>query len=100
MNGLVKIQMVKENENWAFPDVETFVEFAIDYIRTTQRALVRLPQNDLFNFSKFLKLKYHALTLNDAGEIMAEKMLNGKKPNKIMAEGKKEVIQMLKKEGF
>jgi len=100
MNGLVKIHMVPENENWAFPDVETFIDFVIEQVKITQKALVRLPQDDPYNLDKFLKQKYHALLIDNDGEIVAEKMRNRNKPNLVVAKGKEEVTQLLKKEGF
>lgn len=100
MNGLVKIHMVPENENWAFPDVETFIDFVIEQVTTTQKALIRLPQNKPYNLDKFLKQKYHALLIDNDGEIVAEKMRNRNKPNLVVAKGKEEVTQLLKKEGF
>lgn len=102
MNGLIQVPIRNGSEvkNFVFPNLETFVDFATSYINETGMGLVRLPEGDPFNVSKFIKLKYHALTVNNKGEITAEKMMNGGKPNKIIAEGKEEVIQLIRKEGF
>ena len=100
MNSLVKIYMVPEDENWAFPDMETFIDFVIEHVKATQKALVRLPQDDLYHFVKFMKQEYHALLVDDDGEIVAEKMQSRKRPNLVIAKGKEEVVQLLKEVGW
>jgi hypothetical protein len=100
MDGLVKIYMVPEKENWAFPDIETFIDFVVEHVKATQKALVRLPQDDPYNLDKFLKQKYHALLVDDDGEIVAEKMQSRKRPNLVIAKGKEEVAQLLREVGW
>jgi hypothetical protein len=102
MNGLIQVPIRDGSKvkNFVFPDIETFVDFVANYANETGMGLVRFPEDDPWNVSKFIKLKYHALTVNDKGEIIAERMMNRGKPNKIIAEGREEVIQLIRKEGF
>jgi len=107
MNGLIQIPIRdgSNSKDFVFPNVETFVDFAASYIKKTGMALMKLPDDGTYYLNKFKKLKFNALSIDKSGELKVVKFpfranKEGQYPNKVLASGKEEVIQFLKKEGW
>jgi len=105
MNGLIQVPISfgSDSKDYVFTDVETFVEFVIELGKKTNDGLMRMPKTKT-PYDDFKKLPYHALAPSNNSEIevlrYSFRKKNGEWPIIVLASGREEVIQFLKKEGW
>lgn len=104
MNGLIQVPISfgSDSKDYVFADVETFVEFVVGMGKKTGNGLIRTPK---IPYNDFKKLSYHALAVTKEGRIEAlcygfKRKRNGISSITVLASGKEEVIQLLKKESW
>ena len=107
MNGLNRITMTQlfKQENFTrtiFPDVQTFVELAAQYLKIYRSPKMAMMRNSKYAFKNFKHLKYQWLWWNngDIEAVKRNKQSNIENPVQTIARGIEAVTDLIKEDGF